>query len=70
MPKEQHVKFGGVKFENNVSPAEINDFVKNLPDTERKSLFQVIKKLDQAGLITLDDSDLSTIDDETIDWQI
>lgn len=69
MPKDQHVKFGGVKFQNNVSPSEINDFVNNLPDTDRKSLFQVIKKLDEKGLISLDDSDLSTIDDETIDWQ-
>lgn len=69
MPKEQHVKFGGVKFENNVSPSEINDFVNNLPASERQSLFQVIKRLGENGLITIDDSDLSTIDDETIDWQ-
>lgn len=70
MPKDQHVKFGGVKFENNVSPSEINEFVKNLPDSERQSLFKVIKRLEENGLITVDDSDLSTIDDETIPWQV
>lgn len=69
MPSDQHVKFGGVSFTNNVSPEEINNFVKQLPDSERQSLFQVIKKLNQNGMITVDDSDLSTIDDETIDWQ-
>ena len=69
MSEENFVKYGGIKFVNNVSPAEINYYVENLPESDRRSLFQVVRKLHQEGLITLDDSELSTIDDETICWQ-
>jgi len=69
MPEENFVKYGGIKFTNNVSPSKINEYVSKLPDNERQSLFQVVRKLDGEGLISLDDSELTTIDDETIDWQ-
>lgn len=66
---KKFVKYGGIKFTNNVSPTEINRYVQDLPNSERQSLFQVIKHLDKDGLITLDDSEISTIDDETQEWQ-
>ncbi len=69
MPKEDFVKYGGIKFTNNASPSKINEYVRSLPENERQSLFQVVRKLDHEGLITLDDSELTTIDDETLDWQ-
>lgn len=58
----EYAKFGGVKFRNNVSAEEINKFVRELPASERESLFQVIRRLEIEGLITVDDEDLTTID--------
>ena len=69
MPTEDFVKYGGIKFINNVSPAKINKYVRELPENQRHSLFQVVRRLDRDGLISLDDSELTTIDDETIQWQ-
>lgn len=69
MTAESFVKYGGMKFVNNVPPAEINRFVRSLPVAKRDSLFEVVKELDQAGLITLDDSELTTIDTDTLQWQ-
>lgn len=43
--ERKHLKFGGVSFKNNVSPEEINEFVRNLPESERDSLFEVVNKL-------------------------
>jgi len=63
------IKYGGVHFINNVSPEEINDFVRQLPAEQKDSLFEVVKELDAAGLITLDLSKISTADDETIKHQ-
>lgn len=60
--ERKHLKFGGVSFKNNVSPEEINEFVRNLPESERDSLFEVVNKLRDAGLITLYDGDNITID--------
>lgn len=69
MTVESYVKYGGMKFVNNVPPAEINEFVRNLPAEKRESLFEVVHELDRAGLISLDDSELTTIDTETEQWQ-
>ena len=69
MVPKKFVKYGGMKFENNVPVEEINNFVKSLPPEKKDSLFEVVKELDSAGLITLDDSELTTIDLDTIDWQ-
>lgn len=59
--QQQYVTWGGVSFTNNASPEEINKFVRELPADKRDSLFEVVKELDRAGLITLDDSKLNTI---------
>lgn len=69
MTEIKFVKYGGMKFENNVPVNEINAFVSKLPPELKDSLFEVVKELNSAGLITLDDSELTTIDLDTIDWQ-
>ncbi|MDA8233493.1 MAG: hypothetical protein M0Z31_01550 [Clostridia bacterium] len=66
---EKFIKYGGVHFTNNVPPEEINNFVRQLPAEKRDSLFEVVKELEDAGLITLDQSLISTADDETIEYQ-
>lgn len=60
MSDDKFVKYGGISFTNNASPEEINSYVRNLPNDQRDSLFEVVKELDKAGLITLDDSKLTT----------
>lgn len=62
MLKNRHIKYGGASFTNNVPAEDINNFVKMLPAEKRDSLFEVIKELEAHGLITVDDSDMSTID--------
>jgi hypothetical protein len=66
VPDERYLKFGGVRFRNNVPPEEINTFVARLPAGKRVSLFQVAKELERAGLISLEEGSLSTIDEEMI----
>jgi hypothetical protein len=44
---------GGVHFTNNVSPEEINNFVRQLPAGKRDSLFEVLQALNEDGLITI-----------------
>jgi hypothetical protein len=61
---KQYLKYGGVAFTNNVPPEEINRFVRELPEEDRQSLYQVVHKLQDAGLITVHDGDVTTIDDE------
>ena len=50
---DHYVKHGGVHFRNNVSPQEINEFIRKLPAGKRDSLFEVLEQLDQKGLITI-----------------
>ncbi len=50
---EHYARHGGVHFRNNVSPTEINNFVRKLPAGKRESLFEVLDELDKAGLITV-----------------
>ena len=68
--ERKHLKFGGVSFKNNVSPEEINEFVRNLPESERDSLFEVVNKFRDAGLITLYDGDNITIDRDQEQFQV
>jgi uncharacterized protein (DUF2461 family) len=58
----EYLKYGGVKFWNNVPPEEINRFVRNLPPEKKDSLFEVVQILEREGLITLDRDEVSTID--------
>lgn len=50
---DHFVRHGGVHFRNNVTPEEINDYVRKLPAGKRDSLFEVLDNLDKAGLITV-----------------
>lgn len=50
---EHFVKHGGVHFRTNVSPTEINNFIRKLPAGRRDSLFEVLEQLENAGLITV-----------------
>ncbi|MDS1029841.1 hypothetical protein RDV78_04895 [Bacillota bacterium LX-D] len=60
---DKYLKYGGIKFKNNVPPKEINEFVARLPEEKRGSLYQVAKELTDHGLITLE-GEFSTIDDD------
>lgn len=51
--RDHYAKHGGVHFENLVDPAEINQFVNNLPAEKRESFFEVFTELKNAGLIRL-----------------
>lgn len=48
---QNYLKFGGVGFNTKSSPAKINRFINNLPDSKRQSLFQVAEELKSAGMI-------------------
>lgn len=68
MGHDKHIKYGGVRFYNNVSPKEINMFVRDLPSDKKDSLFEVIHELEKEGLITIENGHVSTIDDEMIEF--
>lgn len=51
MQQERFARHGGVHFENIASPAEINQYVKDLPEDKRESMFEVLHELNNAGLI-------------------
>jgi hypothetical protein len=55
MPERQEhfARHGGVHFSNQVPPEEINRFVRELPPEKRESLFEVLKELEQAGMIVI-----------------
>lgn len=50
---EHFARHGGVHFENLVPPEEINKFVDSLPEERRESMYEVMKELEQAGLIRI-----------------
>lgn len=50
---EHFARHGGVHFQSNRPPEEINAYVRNLPADKRDSLFEVLQELNRAGLITL-----------------
>ncbi len=51
--QEHFARHGGVHFTNNVSPEEINLFVRRLPAGKRESLFEVLQQLNEHGYITI-----------------
>lgn len=63
MDTQQFLKFGGVRFEAKAPPEKINEFVRTLPEEQRRSLAEVARALRDAGMITLK-SDFTTIDAE------
>jgi hypothetical protein len=50
---DHFARHGGVHFKNNASEQEINQFVAALPKEKQNSMFQVMKELEAAGLITV-----------------
>lgn len=53
-PRSLHAVHGGVHFTQIATVRDINDFVRNLPESQRDNLFEVIKALDEAGLIQIE----------------
>jgi hypothetical protein len=51
--EDRYARHGGVHFLPNASAEQINDYIRNLPDDKRDSLFEVLDELNQAGLITI-----------------
>lgn len=62
MSKDKFIKYGGAKFTTNAPAETINKFVRELPTEAKSSLFEVTNELEEAGLIDVDDSQLTTID--------
>lgn len=54
MDQQDHfAAHGGVHFQNLAPPEQINRFVRELPADRRESLFEVLKTLEQEGLIKI-----------------
>ncbi|AVX21568.1 MULTISPECIES: hypothetical protein [Carboxydocella] len=53
MRRDLFARHGGVHFTANVSPHEINTFIRELPAEKRDNLFEVLSELDAKGLITI-----------------
>ncbi len=47
------IKYGGIKYVNNVSEEKINSFVEQLPENKRDSMAEVTQILKDEGLISL-----------------
>ena len=47
----KHLKYGAVGFRCNAAPSQINRFIRDLPDTNKQSMYQVAEELKSAGLI-------------------
>lgn len=47
----KHIKYAGAGFKTKASPSKINRFVRDLPESEKKSLYQLSEQLQSAGLI-------------------
>jgi len=47
------IKYGGIKYVNNVSTEKINSFVEQLPEDKRDSMAEVTQILQEEGLISL-----------------
>ncbi|MFP4016321.1 MAG: hypothetical protein ACLFUI_04760 [Halanaerobiales bacterium] len=47
------IKYGGIKYINNVPTEQISDFVDKLPDDKRSSMAEVTQILKEEGLISL-----------------
>lgn len=64
MADEYYLKYGGVKFTSNVSPQEINEFVSQLPEEKKASLYLIAKELAEHGYITLHQGEFTTVAEE------
>ncbi|MDI3546730.1 MAG: hypothetical protein PWR10_382 [Halanaerobiales bacterium] len=47
------IKYGGIKYINNVPTEQINRFVMELPEERRSSMAEVTRILEEEGLISL-----------------
>ncbi|MCL6452753.1 MAG: hypothetical protein K6T78_03885 [Alicyclobacillus sp.] len=52
--RSMHAKYGGVHFTQLRHAREINDFVRQLPDEQRDSLFEVLQALNENGYIRIE----------------
>lgn len=53
----QHfAKHGGVQFALNVPETELNQYVNEMPKGQRQSMYNVMKELERAGMITIQNS--------------
>lgn len=59
-----YLKFGGVAFETLADPKEINQYVENLSDEDRESLYEVALELEKKGMIKLL-PEMSTTEDDS-----
>jgi len=64
MAAEYYLKYGGIKFTSNASPREINEFVSQLSEEKRASLYLVAKELKEHGYITLHQGEFTTVPEE------
>lgn len=46
-------KHGGVQFALNVPEAELTEYVNEMPKGQRQSMYNVMKELERAGMITI-----------------
>lgn len=68
--EKKYLKYGGVRFINNAPPEEINAFVNSLSEEERSSLYNVVVRLEEEGLISLIEGDTTTIDQDLEEFLI
>ena len=47
------IRYGGIKYVNNVPTEKISDFIDHLPEEKRSSMAQVTQILEDEGLISL-----------------
>ncbi len=50
---EHFARHGGVHYQTNVNKEQINLYVRSLPENRRQSMYQVMKELEAAGMITV-----------------
>jgi hypothetical protein len=54
---ERWAKYGGVHFTQLAPAREINAFVDSLPEEDRESMFEVMKRLHQNGYIRIENDE-------------
>ncbi|MGA8941955.1 MAG: hypothetical protein WB502_04465 [Thermoactinomyces sp.] len=57
---DHFARHGGVHYQTNVPKEQINLYVRSLPESKRQSMFQVMKELESAGMITIFNDGLLT----------
>ena len=48
------IRFADIRFRLLVNPKEVNLFVRELPADKKDSLFEVVRELEEAGMIELE----------------